>query len=1205
MIRTATFAFAESDAHLVMGRTARRAFQRMAHKAQFAYQPREGFLYVRSRAISSRCNDNYDEFPAGEIKKAYRTFVGKPVFVNHHNHDASRKRGVIVDAVLHEDVLPGGGPDTWVEVLMEIDAKRFPRLAREVLDGNIDRTSMGCFLPGTPITMADGTHKPIEQIEVGDETVTHRGKVEPVTYIMERPYEGVVYDIRSYGQASRFLLTPEHPVWVHRDVQTSYSARKKGENRPTQCVCGKRYASPRSLSAHLREAVRRGWDGDHRSDTDETAGWIEAEDVRIGDWVLTPRVHDQEPGDRGFARLLGYYLAEGNLCWDRSRFADRPVGVEWNFHHEESEYIQEVVDLVGERGYTACCYTKHSCTTVRVNSPALAQEFLATGGQHSWAKRLAPEVLGWSEGILHDLVIAYFNGDGCYREHRVEAGTVSKALAEQMYLLAAKAGIPMTPPIKQHSPSAQKIGARPKYVMQAALAPEAQEQSQIRVAPEGVWRRVTDVRTIHYSGPVHNFDVEGDDSYVAADVAVHNCDVGRAICSVCHNVATTPLEFCAHIPRDKGTIFREAGKPDVLCRERCEQLHFFENSLLVEDPADPTAYVLGVDDRTGELQATASRRTAAGEHVAPEPVDTLTDAECPVCGEDTGGFDGERCSVCDYRKPPDPFMDPDLTRAQEIDLRGEGEPVVDGDGNVLPDRLPKGQPSMPKPPDEVPDPVASETPSMGDLPGDLPSEQKGQTQLRPGEPPVVQPNLGKDPADAFAPPPAQGREPWDEFPPPKGPQPDAAVLGPDERGPMEAPGHPVPQGQQPEPNAALPAEPKDEEPPKDDKPEGDDEKDDEKKKPPVLSNRQGDRGLGGTTRGAADMREGLRAVQAQQQKINTLDRRVAAEQAVSTLLARRLGLEDQANALRARVASGVRRRVEHPYPGMTLAVLARTATIRQDPHLGDLKVDDGIHRVWHRRTASFDTAVPNPVVIQRLTNSGWQEVDRYPAILRKADETNPAQPVPDESSTSATQSTEEVRDLGTSVDPTGSGGVMEAPSPDATADPTGAGGVIAESKPAEEDPTQPVSGTNDADARINPEPTFDPSIEQETIEETVGNHPSDGPTSTTAAATGMGKRDYACLRLARLLMQTKIEQAADDISLATRLSADASLTDEAIQQRIDDLQKVAARMVSLPSAAAQGQSREAARSVPSLVGPGSRPEGAPSGLDDDALMFLT
>jgi hypothetical protein len=118
--------------------------RKQAHRAVFSYMPREGYVYVRSRAISSRCNDNFDMFPAEEIEKSYRSFIGKPVFVNHHNSDHKQMRGMVIDAALHKDRNPDGSPDTWAEVLMEVDALTYPKLAVALINGDIDRTSMGC-----------------------------------------------------------------------------------------------------------------------------------------------------------------------------------------------------------------------------------------------------------------------------------------------------------------------------------------------------------------------------------------------------------------------------------------------------------------------------------------------------------------------------------------------------------------------------------------------------------------------------------------------------------------------------------------------------------------------------------------------------------------------------------------------------------------------------------------------------------------------------------------------------------------------------------------------------------------------------------------------------------------------------------------------------------------------------------------------------
>jgi hypothetical protein len=114
-----------------------------AHRAHFDFEPKHGYLYVRSRMISSRCNDNFDEFPGDEIEAGYLSFLGKPVFVNHHNEDHRRMRGLIVDAALHKDSNRDGSPDIWTEGLQEVDALTFPKLAAAILAGKIDRTSMG------------------------------------------------------------------------------------------------------------------------------------------------------------------------------------------------------------------------------------------------------------------------------------------------------------------------------------------------------------------------------------------------------------------------------------------------------------------------------------------------------------------------------------------------------------------------------------------------------------------------------------------------------------------------------------------------------------------------------------------------------------------------------------------------------------------------------------------------------------------------------------------------------------------------------------------------------------------------------------------------------------------------------------------------------------------------------------------------------
>lgn len=166
----------------------------LAKLADFAdYRTDDGFLYCRIRAISSRVNKNHDGWPSVELaggqdlfdrfasqaktasfsaaaspeaKYGYSTFLGKPIFIDHNNTDPSRARGVIVDARLHvddhktaseldpyyasPDIDESHLPPTWVELLLEVDAKSFPKLAQAIIEGSqdphkgIDGFSMGC-----------------------------------------------------------------------------------------------------------------------------------------------------------------------------------------------------------------------------------------------------------------------------------------------------------------------------------------------------------------------------------------------------------------------------------------------------------------------------------------------------------------------------------------------------------------------------------------------------------------------------------------------------------------------------------------------------------------------------------------------------------------------------------------------------------------------------------------------------------------------------------------------------------------------------------------------------------------------------------------------------------------------------------------------------------------------------------------------------
>jgi hypothetical protein len=130
-------------------------FSRLAAVDPSSYSP-DGYLYVRTRAISSRVNKNNDGWPSAELEKSYGTFEGRPVFVDHNNDDPERTRGVVAWSKLHvEDGKEAALdpyyasapqehlPPTWIELMIEVDAQEFPKLAEKIVKKEIDAVSMG------------------------------------------------------------------------------------------------------------------------------------------------------------------------------------------------------------------------------------------------------------------------------------------------------------------------------------------------------------------------------------------------------------------------------------------------------------------------------------------------------------------------------------------------------------------------------------------------------------------------------------------------------------------------------------------------------------------------------------------------------------------------------------------------------------------------------------------------------------------------------------------------------------------------------------------------------------------------------------------------------------------------------------------------------------------------------------------------------
>ena len=104
------------------------------------------FLYAIARAVTADVpNKNKDMFPLEEIKRAYTTFIGRNIFLDHNTKSVRNAVGKIIAAELREDE----EGHTYVACLFKIDRELHPDIARKIENGIIDSVSMGANVAST------------------------------------------------------------------------------------------------------------------------------------------------------------------------------------------------------------------------------------------------------------------------------------------------------------------------------------------------------------------------------------------------------------------------------------------------------------------------------------------------------------------------------------------------------------------------------------------------------------------------------------------------------------------------------------------------------------------------------------------------------------------------------------------------------------------------------------------------------------------------------------------------------------------------------------------------------------------------------------------------------------------------------------------------------------------------------------------------
>lgn len=388
----------------------------------------------------------------------------------------------------------------------------------------------GCFPAGTPVTMQNGTTKPIDTILIGEKVVTRQGRVRAVVDTLRRDDATKLVVVRCGTKASELRLTPNHRVWAIKNSTIGHLVSINGRTDATEHA--------------------------------PVARWIPAEDLSPSDYVEVPcdrTVVATDEFSSEFCRLMGFYLSEGSI----SGANGKRHHVDFSLHRNEEVYANFIYDAC----VTAFGSAHHFLSTKRltsrsvvVNSSAACETLFALCGKGAGEKCLREDLMTLDPKYQIEILTGWLLGDGHTtrfgREHGdkrsivVSGSSISRKLIEQMRVIALRCGFfssvnciqTGTSPIRRRKHDAYSLvfsgdTARRLAVLLEEYRPSIHDPVRSELGSKGrgrggewkslsfrgsIFAKVTDVWIQSWTDPVYNLTVEEDHSYIANGVGVAN-----------------------------------------------------------------------------------------------------------------------------------------------------------------------------------------------------------------------------------------------------------------------------------------------------------------------------------------------------------------------------------------------------------------------------------------------------------------------------------------------------------------------------------------------------------------------------------------------------------------------------------------------------------------------------------------------------------
>lgn len=417
----------------------------------------------------------------------------------------------------------------------ETGVQRFPGQKHSV-------ATYTCFLPDAPVTMADGMERPIAEVRAGDMVLTHEGNARRVLCAQKRPYDGEISTIRFTGDYREYVSTADHRVWAASQrletrwkeagqlVPGEYLTRTsrpeeipfvvsipRPDKRGVTSASGVRGVSQYHRGGYTKWAFRYKDGG--RNGTPRTTYHDSFEEARAAsDQHYASRSTVEIKPDEELMWLLGWYVAEGHIRHDSYE-------VGFTLSSDERDVAESLQDICwrhfGVKG--SIRKTGPNKILFRASQWKLHGFVTQLSGHGAASKKLTEPVMTMPLDLQRRFMDAWLLGDGAIGKNDQRCITsVSEPLLRQGRDILARLGHSASIGRQENNKGGLETtqNAGPIWSLTWSDSPNLKGR---RIKDGMEYLQIREVRSEPFTGEVWDIEVEGDHSFRAFGVNVHNC----------------------------------------------------------------------------------------------------------------------------------------------------------------------------------------------------------------------------------------------------------------------------------------------------------------------------------------------------------------------------------------------------------------------------------------------------------------------------------------------------------------------------------------------------------------------------------------------------------------------------------------------------------------------------------------------------------